>query len=110
MGFVAWLALALAVSALFFCAYLWLDSQRKVYREDIRSLLQQSSEELSKDYARQFRAIESEWDDQYQKFSRLAGRMDRSKVGLPKETEPPPPPEPAAPPSRSELLRRWRNK
>lgn len=107
MGFLIWIALTLAVSGLLFCAYLYMLLQGRVSREDIRSMLQSYSEELSKDYARQFRAIESEWDDQYQKFSRLAGRMDRSKAGPPKEAEPPSP-EPATPLTRSDLLKRWR--
>src|SRR5512143_1208798 len=109
MGFGTWLALVLALFALCFCAYLWLEQQRRVSREDLRSLLQQYSEELSKDYGRQFRAIESEWNDQYQKFSRLAGRIDREKAG-PRKAAEEEPIAPTPPATRAEILKRWRNR
>lgn len=108
MAFLTWLALTLAGCALAFCAYLYLELQKYVLRSALPLLLQQSSEELSKNYGKQFRGIETEWDDMYQKFSRLAGRMDREKRSTPQ-----PEPEEPTPPTaltRSELLRRWRSK
>ena len=91
-----------------FCVYLYLELQKRPLATEVPSLLASSSEELSKNYARQFRAIETEWDDMYQKFARLAGRMDREKRVSPPSTEPTD--HPAPPPSitRSELLRRYR--
>ena len=108
MAFLAWLTLTLAAFALSFCAYLWLELQKRVLPGDLRSLLQSYSEELNKNYERQFRGIETEWDDMYQKFSRLAGRMDRTKAA-PTRAEEPPPPEPVIS-SRADILKRWRGR
>lgn len=101
-------ALILAAFALFCCVYLWLELQKKLSSEDVGGKLQQSSEELSKSYARSIREIEAEWENMYSKFSRLAGRADKMR-GL----ESPPPasnPGQAAVPtgSRSDLLRKHR--
>lgn len=79
MAVLAWISIAFALLEAGFCAYLWLELQRRVLSTSVTQLLKQSSEELSKDYGRQFRAIETEWGDMYQKFSRLAGRMDRGR-------------------------------
>lgn len=73
-------ALVLAVLNLSCCVYLYFELQRRVLGSAIQQQLQSSSEELSKTYAKSVREIETEWDDMYQKFSRLAGRMDRQKA------------------------------
>jgi hypothetical protein len=72
------------------------------------TLLQSSSDELNKAYEKRLKSIEVEWEDMYQKFSRLTGRMDRQKA----LSNPSEPPEPAAPQplTRSDLLRRFKNK
>jgi hypothetical protein len=70
----------LAVSALFFCVYLYLELQKKLSSEDVGSKLRLYSEELNKDYARQFRNLETEWTDIYAKMSKLAGRIDKTKA------------------------------
>ena len=96
------LALILAVFALFCCIYLWLELQKKLSSEDVASKLSQSSEELSKNYARNLREIETEWADMYSKFSRLVGRIDKVRA-----LESPPENQKAAPAlTRSDLLRR----
>lgn len=106
----ACLSIVLALSALGFCWFLYTEVSKRVLSTAVSQLLKQSSEELSKDYARQFRSIETEWDDMYQKFSRLAGRMDREKRLTPSETPGPVVETPPPPASRSELLKRWRTK
>lgn len=73
------ISLILAVSALLFCVYLYLELQKRLLSEDIGSKLALASEELSKTYAKQLREIETEWADMYQKFSRLAGRIDKTR-------------------------------
>ena len=76
---IAVLGLIFAVLGVSCCVYLWLELQRRLTAGDIDSLLKQSSEELSKTYAKQFREIETEWIDMYQKLTRLAGRMDKNR-------------------------------
>lgn len=71
------LSLILAVCGLCACAYLWLELRRKVSSEDIAPALRQASDELSKNYATQLRGIETEWAEMYQKFMRIAGRVDK---------------------------------
>jgi hypothetical protein len=107
---VPWLSiigLVLAVCALFCCAYLWSESRKKLSSEDVVSKLRSASDELSKDYAKQLRGIETEWTDMYQKFSRLAGRVDKVR-GIEQPTAPiAAAPEP---PKRSDLLRQRRRR
>jgi hypothetical protein len=101
----ALISLILSVCALCFCVYLYLESQKKLSSEDVASKLAQASDELSKTYGKQFREIETEWIDMYEKFKRLAGRVDKVR-GL--EAPPAPTTEPAQfvrPPSRSDLIR-----
>lgn len=71
------LSLILAVCALLFCVYLYLELQRKLSRTELGEKLKQASEELSKNYGTQYRQIESEWAEMYQKFMRIAGRVDK---------------------------------
>lgn len=69
-------------------------------------MLDASSKALSKDYERQFRALETEWADMYQKFQRIVGRMDRNRAlepSMPTEVEP-------EPMTRSDLLRRFKRR
>lgn len=110
MVVLAAVALVLAALGLAFCAYLWLELQKRPYGEGIRQQLQSYSEELTKTYVAQFRSIETEWTDMYQKFSRLAGRMDRQKALDSPAAPESPPPVPAGPLSRSEILRRFKQK
>jgi hypothetical protein len=99
-------ALILALLALFCCVYLWLESQKKLSKEDIAPALCHASEELSKTYAKSVRDIETEWADMYQKFSRLAGRMDKTRAI---ETPQNPAPEVPRQGTRSDLIRQHRN-
>jgi len=108
MSVIGSVGLGFGAVALCFCVYLYLELQKRPLTTEVPSLLSASSEELSKNYARQFRAIEIEWDDMYQKFSRLAGRMDREKRNSPPNPEPNDHPSPPATLSRSDLLRRYR--
>jgi rubrerythrin len=57
-----------------------LELSKKLSTGDLKSKLSLSSEELSKNYARSVKEIEAEWDNMYEKFARLAGRMDRKKA------------------------------
>jgi len=54
-----------------------LELSKKLSQEDLKNRLQTSSEELSKKYGVSVREMEAEWDNMYQKFTKLAGRMDR---------------------------------
>lgn len=106
MGFLIWLCLTLSALEAGFCAYLWFELQKRLSETRALPILRQLSDELNKDYGRQFRSIETEWSDMYQKFSRLVGRVDREKrPSVPVEPPDNPPPLPL---TRSELVRRWR--
>lgn len=102
------IALILAVFGLFCSVYLWLELQKKLSSEDVGGKLQLYCEELSKTYARQLREIETEWADMYQKFSRLAGRVDKNRGLEAAQSAPNPGPVPALTGSRSDLLRKHR--
>jgi hypothetical protein len=102
------ISLGFATLALCFCAYLYLELQKRPLKSEVPSLLASSSDELNKNYARQFRALETEWDDMYQKFSKLAGRMDREKRLPTPSPDPNDHPPVTSPITRSELLRRYR--
>lgn len=95
-------AIILSVSALLSSVYLYLELQKKLSSGDVGTKLSQASEELSKTYARELRAIETEWTDMYQKFSRLAGRVDKLR-GL--EAPQSPTQAPATTGTRSDILR-----
>jgi hypothetical protein len=92
------------------CISVWtyLDSRERPKRQDVKALLDSSCEIVLTEYAKKFRALESEWDDMYQKFGRLAGRMDRQRaINAPAPAEDSPPPVlPRA--SRSDILRNRR--
>lgn len=77
-----WLSiLALFFSALALLSSVWLFSALsvKLSKGDLESQLASSSLELSKKYASSVKEIEMEWANMYEKFARLAGRMDRKK-------------------------------
>lgn len=108
MAVLGWLALALAVLGLGFCFFLYIEVSKRVLTTAVYQMLKQYADELSKESQRNVREIETEWTDMYQKFSRLAGRMDREKrPSIPVEAPELPPPPPV---TRHELLRRWRNR
>lgn len=98
-------ALILAVLGLSCSAYLWLELQKKPSNEHLREKLSIYSDELSKNYGKQFREIETEWADMYSKFMRLAGRVDKVRA---LESPKPDVPNEAVAPTRSDLLRRRR--
>jgi uncharacterized protein HemX len=101
----ALIALLLAVCGLSCSVYLWLESRKKLSAEDVAPALSHASEELSKTYARSLREIETEWIDMYQKFSRLAGRVDKTRaVDAPQNATQALP----VPGTRSDLVRRHR--
>jgi hypothetical protein len=77
-----------------------------VRKSELTPKLEESSKTVLKDYERQFRAVETEWADMYQKFMRLAGRMDRQKALEPAATTE------ASPPviTRSDILRQSRRR
>jgi len=99
------IALALAISALLSSVYLYLELQKKLSSEDIAPKLLLASDDLSKTYARQYRAIETEWADMYQKFFRLAGRVDKMRGLEASQTAEATPPKRM---SRSDLIRKHR--
>lgn len=94
-------SLLLALCALCCCVYLWLELQRRPLKSDVAPALKQYSEELSKTYDKQLRAIETEWTEMYQKFQRIMGRADKIR-GL---ESPPPAQEQQKPLTRSDILR-----
>lgn len=71
-------------------------------------MLSSSAEMLSKDFDKRLRSIEVEWDDMYQKFSRLAGRMDRQKAIQSQTASQEPDNQPPPVLTRGDLLRKWR--
>jgi small-conductance mechanosensitive channel len=97
-------SLLLSLSAVLFSVYIYLESSKKLSRGDLRSEVENACEEITKTSSRQIKEIEAEWDNMYQKFTSLAGRMDRKKALTPAA------PEPAEPVvrTRSELLKRRR--
>jgi hypothetical protein len=102
---IAILALALSICALCFSAWLFLELSKKLSTGDLKSQLAESSAELSKTYARSIKEIETEWDNMYEKFARLAGRMDRKRALEPQKETPNVRPDDTVL-KRSDLLRR----
>lgn len=98
-------ALFVATLAASFCVYLWLELQQKLSEKDIHSALSKSSEELNKASEKSYRALEAEWIDMYSKFTRLAGRIDKTKGLDDIKPLPTPTPEPQFL-RRSDLIRR----
>jgi hypothetical protein len=102
------ISLIFALCALCCCVWLYLELQKKLSSEDIASKLALASEELSKTYARSLREIETEWADMYQKFSRLAGRVDKNRGLEAAQNAPAAQPQNYATGTRSDLLRKHR--
>lgn len=98
------ISLVLSISALLFCVYLYLETQKKLSRTDIVYELSHASEELSKSFGKSVREIETEWTEMYQKFMRIAGRVDKVKA----LESPNPLPEEPKTLTRSDILRRSR--
>lgn len=90
-------------------ALLWRWHTLSVKRPDLEPLLEKSARMLSSDSERRLKALETDWDDYYQKFSRLAGRFDRNRALAP---SPVPVREDTPPPilTHTDVMRRWRNK
>lgn len=107
-----WLALlGLVLACLSGLISLWnyLGLRERPKKSELSQLLVSSSETLLTEYGRKLRSLETEWDDMYEKFTRLAGRMDRrARAEGPKVIEDAPPPVPRAA-SRSDLIRSRRN-
>ncbi len=102
-------AIILALSSGFISALCYLALRERPKKQELRERLEKYSEMLLSEYVRKFHSLETEWDDMYQKFGKLAGRMDRQKYldsKVPPEETPQQSPPP--PPSRSDLLKRWR--
>ncbi len=102
----ALIALIFAVFVLFCCVYLWLELQKKPSSEKLRGELSAYSDELKKQYAAEMRAIETEWENMYQKFRVIVGRVDKTR-GL--EAAQNAVPVQAPPMTRSDLLRKHRS-
>lgn len=101
LGVIACVAAACSLGLWFWSFTTSSDNAKK---SELGPLLSKYAEELSSDYAKRLRAIEVEWDNMYDKFSKLAGRLDRRRA-----LEAPPPSPPDATPielTRSEILRR----
>lgn len=102
------IALVLGLLSACTCVFLFIDISQRPRSSELRDLLERQSESVLKQYLTQFRALETEWDDMYQKFSRLAGRMDRQKA----LSAPAPIQESVSevPQTRADLLRRYKSK
>jgi len=98
------LSLFLSLLAVSSSVYIYLSLSRKLEKSDIQRELANASEEVGKMMSRQIKEIETEWDNMYQKFTSLAGRMDRKKALTPAAPEP----VQEVARSRSELLKRRR--
>lgn len=88
-----WLTLAaffIGLLSASFSVYLYTELSKKLNASALKTELEKTSESFMSDYARKFKALETEWDDMYEKFGRLAGRMDRKRA-IDKAESPPPP-------------------
>lgn len=102
---IAALALIFALGSTFLSAVVFIGFSRKLEQKDISKLLEKSSEEISESYARQLRGIQAEWEDIYQKFTRLTGRAEKAK-GL--ESSAPTITRTEPPTTRAAILRKFR--
>ena len=103
---VMWLAILAAFSSFasaLFSIYIWSELRKRPERSELGKLLEESSSKLLEASKRSLREIETEWEDMYAKFSRLAGRMDRVKQ---LQTPPAAPPENPPARTRADILRR----
>ncbi len=104
---IAVLGLILGLASSFLSAVVYIGLSKKLEQKDISKLLEKSSEEISANYARQLRGIETEWEDIYQKFTRLTGRVEKAK-GLDSSASAKPQVEEPPPMTRASILRRFR--
>lgn len=77
-----WLAILaafLSSASALFCIYIWSELRKRPESSELGKLLEESSSKLLDSSKRSLREIETEWEEMYGKFSRLAGRMDRMK-------------------------------
>ena len=102
------LALLCAVLALFCCVYLYVELQKKLSPTDIEKKLLSYSEELKLTYGRSVKEIETEWADMYQKFMRIAGRVDKVRGLEGNQVQQIAAPETYRTGTRSDLLRKRR--
>jgi hypothetical protein len=103
---IAVIALLISLGAMLLSYFVFVRLSNKANLLDLETLLQKRSEELSKEYSRQFKSIELEWEDIYAKMMKLAGRMDREKQLTMKQN--PTPPATTTPLTRSDLIRKHR--
>ena len=104
-----WLSItAIILSLLSASLSLWnfLDSRERPKKSELRPLLEKESEAFSKESERRFRGLEMEWEDMYQKFGKLAGRMDRNRAPVQPPSETPPA---LRTMTRADILRRSRS-
>lgn len=103
---IAALALVFALASSFLSAVVFIGFSRKLEEKDVSKLLERSSEEISENYAKQLRGIQTEWDDMYQKFTRLTGRVEKAKGLESSATTSAPRDEPLT--TRASILRKYR--
>jgi hypothetical protein len=101
-------ALVIAVFNLFCSVWLYVELQKKLSPTDIEKKLSSYSDELKQTYGRSVKEIEAEWCDMYEKFSKLAGRMDKRRGIEQAQAAQEPRPEVQNLPSRSDLVRKHR--
>jgi len=98
------LAVCFSVLALLCSVWLYFQSLDKLSKGDLEPKLQSYWQEQNKKFASSVKEIETEWDNMYEKFAKLAGRMDRKKY-LDSKPEEKLEAEPQRIQSRSDLLR-----
>ncbi len=104
---IAVLGLVFALASASLSIVVFLGLSRKLEQKDISKALEKSCEEQSANYARSIRAIQTEWEDIYQKFTRLTGRVEKAK-GLDSSASTSPPPAEVQPTTRAAILRKFR--
>ena len=106
--FMALIALIFAVFALFFSVWVYLELSKRPSRTDVVNLVAQHSDELKRSYAAAQKDIEMEWENMYQKMSRLVGRADKNRGLMEAPAAAAAVPEPSTQGTRSDLLRKHR--
>lgn len=101
-----WVCLFSSLVAVFLSVWCFLSLPKKLEITDISGALEKASEDTARTVERRIKAIEIEWDDMYQKFSKLAGRVDRQRQL--DTAKAPPAEEPVKVRTRSDILRRGR--
>lgn len=86
--------------------YSFLSLSAKASKSEIESGLKKASDDIERASEHRLKMIETEWNDQYLKFQKIIGRIDRAKaIEKPNETSTEVPQESR---SRSDILRRGR--